>query len=198
MAGNNESTQHLLGRNRPPRVQITYDVEIGNAFEKKELPLVVGILADLSGPDSKVEAPKLGARPFINIDVDNFDSVLGNIKPGVSFTVPSKLGDPNATDAADAKLNVFLEFSKFEEFNPANIIEKVDGLREMFHKRQKLQDLLIKLDGDAALDKELVKSLASEEAIKQFKALLDEQSAAGGDSGKKPLSDKDPAADTNA
>ena len=156
---------------------------------------MVGILADLSGPDSKVEPLKLGMRPFINIDRDNFDAVLGKIKPGVSFTVPSMLGDPKAEGAKDATLNVFLEFSKFEEFSPENIVDKVDGLRELFHKRQKLQDLLIKLDGDAALDKDLVENLASKDAIKQFKTLLDEQSKPAGTP---PVTDKDQAADANA
>lgn len=168
-----DTAQHYLGRNRPPRVQITYDVEIGNAFEKKELPLVVGILADLSGTDSKVVPLKLGDRPFVNIDTDNFNAIMTTIEPRVTFNVKSLLGDPNAEGQNDAVIPVDLTFKTFEDFSPEKIVDQVTELKALFDKRKRLQDLLIKLDGDAELDKELIKSLASEDAIKEFKALLD-------------------------
>lgn len=159
-----ESKQRYLGRNRPPRVQITYDVEIGNAFETKELPLVVGILADLSGKITPSES--MDKRGFVDIDRDNFDTVLKQIKPNLDFKVRSLLG------GEAENLKVSLEFSAFDDFSPENIVDKVPVLKDLFDRRQKLQDLLIKLDGNEVLDQSLRDSLATKEQRESFQKLL--------------------------
>ena len=159
-----ESKQRYLGRNRPPRVQITYDVEIGNAFETKELPLVVGILADLSGKITPSES--MDKRGFVDIDRDNFDTVLKQIKPNLEFKVRSLLG------GEAENLKVSLDFSAFDDFSPENIVDKVPVLKDLFDRRQKLQDLLIKLDGNEVLDQSLRDSLATKEQRESFQKLL--------------------------
>ena len=165
MAANQESKQRYLGRNRPPRVQITYDVEIGNAFETKELPLVVGILADLSGNAAPAKG-SLDKRGFVDIDRDNFDTVLNQIKPQLELNVTNLVGG----DARNLKVN--LAFSTFDDFSPENIVDKVPVLQDLFDRRQKLQDLLIKLDGNEALDQSLRDGLSSDEKRQAFQKLL--------------------------
>lgn len=140
-----ESIQHKLDRVRPPRVQITYDVEIGGAIEKKELPLIVGIMADLSGqPVSPPE--KLRYRRFVEIDRDNFDEVLASIAPRLTLQVDNRLANDGS------KFNVELNFNKFDDFSPLEIIEQVKPLQRLFTARQRLRDLLTKLDGNDDLD----------------------------------------------
>lgn len=140
-----ESIQHKLNRIRPPRVQITYDVETGGAIEKKELPLVVGILADLSGqPISPPE--KLRERRFVEIDRDNFDDVLASISPRLAMQVNNRLANDGS------KFNVELNFKTFEDFTPLNIINQIKPLQRLLLARQRLRDLLTKLDGNDDLD----------------------------------------------
>lgn len=140
-----ESIQHKLNRIRPPRVQITYDVETGGAIEKKELPLVVGILADLSGqPISPPE--KLRERRFVEIDRDNFDDVLASISPRLAMQVNNRLANDGS------KFNVELNFKTFEDFTPLNIINQIKPLKRLLLARQRLRDLLTKLDGNDDLD----------------------------------------------
>ncbi len=140
-----ESIQHKLNRMRPARVKITYDVEAGGSIEEKELPLVVGILADLSG--QSVSLPeKLRERRFIEIDRDNFDDVLTSIAPRLEMQVANHLTND------DSKLNVELNFKTFEDFTPHNIINQVKPLQRLFLARQRLRDLLTKLDGNDDLD----------------------------------------------
>ncbi len=143
-----ESIQHKLDRVRPPRVQITYDVEIGDAIEMKELPFVAGILADLSGKPEK-PLPKLRDRKFVEIDRDNFNDVLAAIKPRLVYQVPNQL----AKD--DSKLNIELTFRHMDDFDPVNIVQQVKPLRELYQARQRLSDLLTKLDGNDELDQVL-------------------------------------------
>ncbi|MDY7560399.1 type VI secretion system contractile sheath small subunit [Pseudomonas sp. 10B1] len=158
-----ESTQHKLDRVRPPRVQITYDVEIGNAIEKKELPLVVGILADLSGnPVSPL--PKLIDRRFIEIDRDNFNDVLKSIGPRTTLQVDNTLtGD-------GSKLNVELKFEHIDDFDPINVVKHVAPLSRLFKARQHLRDLLTKLDGNDDLDKLLRDVVANTEGLQEIKS----------------------------
>lgn len=140
-----ESTQKKLDRVRPPRVQITYDVEIGDAIEKRELPLLVGVMADLSGmPEAPL--PKMKDRKFVEIDRDNFNAVLAASKPRVAFQVP------NTLQKDDSKLNVLLEFEEYDDFEPLNIIKKIGPLAKLYEARQRLTDLLAKLDGNDELD----------------------------------------------
>jgi type VI secretion system protein ImpB len=141
-----ESIQHVLSRVRPPRVQITYDVQVGDAFQKKELPFIVGVMADLSG---KPEAPppKLKERKFVEIDRDNFDAVLGSIHPRLAFRVPDRL-----RPGSDQMLNVALTFNEMADFNPVNVVQQIAPLKELYQARNRLRDLLAKLDGNDELD----------------------------------------------
>src|SRR5271165_5794882 len=141
-----ESVQKVLSRVRPPRVQITYDVEIGGAIEKKQLPFVVAILADLSG-NPKEPLPKVKDRKFVEIDRDNFDDVLAAAKPRIAFRVPNKL-----RPAANEMLNVELNFKSMDDFGPVALVQQIEPLRQLFAARGKLRDLLTKLDGNDELD----------------------------------------------
>jgi type VI secretion system protein ImpB len=113
-----ESTQHKLDRVRPPRVHMTYDVEIGDAIVMKELPFVVGVLADLSGkPDEPL--PLLRDRKFVDIDRDNFNEVLKGAKPRLAFRVDNKL------TSDDTKLGVELRFTNMDDFEPERVVQQV-------------------------------------------------------------------------
>jgi type VI secretion system protein ImpB len=157
-----ESYKHQLDRVRPPRVQITYDVEIGGAILKKELPLVVGVLADLSG-NPEQPLPKLRDRKFVEIDRDNFDAVLKACAPRLTLRVPDRLGKD-----ANAKVNVELKFSEIEDFTPLNVLAQIDPLKKLFAARQRLTDLLGKLDGNDALDTLLQQVVANTDELKQL------------------------------
>lgn len=179
-----ESTQHKLDRVRPPRVQITYDVEIGNAIEKKELPLVVGILADLSGKPDTPQA-KLVERRFVDIDRDNFNEILTSISPRATLQVD------NTISGDDSKLNVELRFNHIEDFDPVNLVKQVVPLRRLFEARQRLRDLLTKLDGNDDLDQLLQDVVANTEGLQEIKAARPEAEAA-------PAGDSEPPADQPA
>ena len=155
------SLQNWVGRNRPPRVQITYDVEIGDAVEKKELPLVVGLLADLSGQPAQ-PLPKLKERRFVEIDRDNFDEVLGNITPRLDLSVPD-------TMKGEGNLKIELNFKEFSDFHPEAIVDQVPRLAKLLEARQQLRDLLAKLDGNDELDKLLEDIVGKTEQLQQLK-----------------------------
>lgn len=157
-----ESTQKKLSRIRPPRVQITYDVEIGDAIQMKELPFVAGILADLSGKPAEA-LPKLKERKFVEIDRDNFNDVMASCAPRLALRVDNQL----AKD--DTKLNVELNFRNIDDFNPAEVVKQVEPLRKLFDARQRLMDLLAKLDGNDKLDallQEIAENPDSQKALK--------------------------------
>ncbi len=159
-----ESTQHKLDRIRPPRVQITYDVEIGDAIEMKELPFVGGILADLSGQPAE-PLPKLKDRKFVEIDRDNFNEVMAACKPRLAFQVDNKLSDD------DGKFNLELNFRNMDDFDPVNVLKQVEPLRKLYDARQRLSDLLTKLDGNDELDQLLQDVVASTESLQELKTL---------------------------
>ncbi len=146
-----DSVQHKLGRVRPPRVQITYDVETGDAIEKKELPLVVGIMADLAGKPEE-PLPFLKDRKFVEIDRDNFHDVLASLKPRVTFQVDNKLEEQKEGEEGGSKLNVELKFKHLDDFHPAAIVNQIEPLRKLYEARQRLNDLIGKLDGNDDLD----------------------------------------------
>ena len=171
-----ESTQHKLDRVRPPRVQITYDVEIGNAIEKKELPFIVGIMADLSGKPEKA-LPKVKDRKFVEIDRDNFNDVLAAIRPRLAFQVN------NALAGDGSKLNVELTFANMEDFDAVNVLKQIEPMRKLYDARQKLSDLLTKLDGNDDLDQLLSGVIASTDNQKKLKDNL-------GATADKPAEDK--------
>ena len=181
-----ESTQQKLSRVRPPRVQITYDVETGGAIQKKELPFIVGILADLSGkPDPDQPMPKLKERKFVEIDRDNFDAVLASASPRLAFQVADRLKkDSNEMH------NVLLNFTKMADFDPVNLVKQIPALNELFTARNRLNDLLAKLDGNDHLDAILTDVLANTEQQKKLKSELSAQP--------KPAAPAAPAADGSA
>ena len=172
-----DSLQKWVGRNRPPRVQITYDVEIGDATEKKELPLVVGLLADLSGKPL-VPPPKLKARRLIEIDRDNFNEVMGKIAPRLDLSVPDTL-------KGEGNLKVELNFTEFDHFHPESIVTQVPRLAKLLEVRQQLRDLLGKLDGNDELDALLENIIQN---TQELKTLKDQE----------PAADAAPAADAEA
>lgn len=140
-----ESFQHKLDRVRPPRVQITYDVEIGNAIEMKELPFVVGVMADLSGMIID-PLPKVKERKFVEIDRDNFNDILASIKPRLALRVPNRL----LGDGSDTSIELF--FQNMDDFAPLDIVKQVPALAELYQSRTLLKDLLTKLDGNDTLE----------------------------------------------
>jgi len=156
-----ESLQHTLDRVRSPRVQITYDVEIGDAIEMKEIPFVVGVLADLSGkPDEPL--PKLKDRKFVEIDRDNFNQVLAGMKPRLAYRVDNKLTDD------DSKMAVELRFKSLDDFHPERVAEQVTPIRKLVDARRRLSDLLAKLDGNDKLDELLQDVLANTDSIEKL------------------------------
>jgi type VI secretion system protein ImpB len=150
-----ESLQHKLDRVRPPRVQITYDVEVGNAIELKELPFVIGVMGDFVGK-SEEPLPALKNRKFVEIDADNFNQVLAGMKPRLAYTVDNKLQDDGS------KMGVELKFENIEDFEPDNIVQQVEPLRKLIEARQKLTDLRSKMDGNEKLET-LLEDIISDE-----------------------------------
>lgn len=151
-----ESLQHKLDRVRRPRVQITYDVETEGGMEKKELPFVVGVLADLSA-QRKEPLPTLKDREFANLDRDNFNDVLDKAAPRLALSVPNRLTDPNS------KLSAELNFRHFDDFEPARVAEQVPALKELLDMRHRLNQLLSKLEGKDHIVKEFDEILKNTE-----------------------------------
>lgn len=156
-----ESLQHKLDRVRAPRVHISYDIETGDQLERKEIPFVVGALADLSGKPQD-PLPRLKDRKFVEIDRDNFDCVLEAMKPRVVFNVDNKL-------AADGcQLRVELCFKTLGDFHPESVVQQVEPLRELVETRRKLSELLNKLDGNDRFGEILQAVIASSGSLKQL------------------------------
>jgi type VI secretion system protein ImpB len=139
-----ESTQHKLSRVRAPRVHITYDVEVGNAIELKELPFVVGVLGDFSGTPEQ-PLPKMKDRKFIEIDRDNFDKVLAGMNPRLKYGVENKL------TKGGGKISTELRFKSLEDFEPDRVVQQIEPLRQLVEARRKLSDLVTKMDGNDRL-----------------------------------------------
>ena len=158
-----ESVQKRLQKVRPPRVQLTYDVEIGDAIETKELPFVVGVVADLSG-QSEVQQPKLRDRKFVNIDRDNFDEVMKGVEPRAAFQVPNTLTED------DGRFGVDLKFRSLEDFSPEAVVEQVEPLRKLLEARSKLADLRNKMAGNDKLEDLLSEVLKNTENAKKLGA----------------------------
>lgn len=153
-----KSLQHTLDRVRAPRVQITYDVEIGDAIEKKEIPFVVGVLGDYSGkPDEPL--PKIKDRKFVEIDRDNFDGVLAGMKPRLAYRVDNKLTDDGT------QLGVELRFKSLDDFHPERVAGQIEPVRKLLEARRKLSDLMSKLDGNDKLDEILQDIISSTESL---------------------------------
>lgn len=159
-----ESLQHKLDRVRPPRVQITYDVEVGGAIELKELPFVIGVMGDFTGKPEE-PLPGLKQRKFVEIDPDNFNQVMAGMKPRLAFTTDNKMQDDGS------KIGVDLKFNNIEDFEPDNVVQQVDPLRKLVEARQKLSDLRSKMDGNEKLENMLEDIIANSD---KQKAISDE------------------------
>jgi type VI secretion system protein ImpB len=160
-----ESVQKKLERVRPPRVNISYEVETGGAIELKELPFVMGVLGDFTGQPTEPLA-KLKDRKFVDVNPDNFDDVLKSMRPHLQFTVENKLSDePDA-----GKLGVDLTFESLDDFSPERVAQQVKPLREMLDLRTKLADLRGSLQGNDKLDEILQATLSDAEKMKQLKS----------------------------
>jgi len=159
MAG--ESQQQKLSRIRSPRVHLTYEVEVGGAIQLKELPFVVGVLSDLSGkPDEPL--PKLKDRKFVEIDRDNFNKVLSGMKPRLAFQVDNTLQDDGS------KLNVEMRFNSMDDFEPENVVQKVEPLRKLLEARNRLTDLASKIDGNDKLESLLQDVVNNTDSLKKL------------------------------
>ena len=141
----NESVQKRLQKVRAPRVQMTYDVEIGDAIENKELPFVVGVLGDF-GNDPEAAKKRLKDRNFVNVDVDNFDEVLGGVAPATNFRVENHLTEEGGEFA------VKLQFRSMDDFRPESVVRQVAPLSGLLDARSKLADLRNKLAGNDKLE----------------------------------------------
>jgi type VI secretion system protein ImpB len=142
-------------------VHITYDVEIGDAIEMKELPFVVGVLADLSGkPDDPL--PRLRDRKFVDIDRDNFNDVMKGTKPRVAFKVDNKLTND------DSKMGVELRFNNMDDFEPEQVVNQVEPLRKLLEVRRQLSDLLAKTDGNDKLNERLQEIISNTELLQKL------------------------------
>ncbi len=153
-----ESMQHKLDRVRKPRVHITYDVETEGGMEIRELPFVVGVLGDFSGNPTEPLKP-LVERKFIQIDRDNFNDIMTRMTPGMNLRVENKLqGD-------GSEMAVQLKFNSMDDFEPANVVRQVEPLRKLLETRNKLRDLMTKIDVSPELEKLLVDVMENTENL---------------------------------
>src|SRR5215213_9460336 len=152
------SSQKFIARNRAPRVQIEYDVELYGAEKKVELPFVMGVMADLAGKPVEPLAP-LEERKFLEIDVDNFDDRMKAYKPRVAFTVPNTL-------TGEGNMSVDLTFESMDDFSPAAVAKKVDSLNQLLAARTQLSNLLTYMDGKTGAEA-LISKLLNDPALLQ-------------------------------
>jgi type VI secretion system protein ImpB len=156
------SSQKFVARNRAPRVQIEYDVELEGAEKKVELPFVMGVMADLSGKPAEA-LPAVGDRKFLEIDVDNFDERLKSCKPRVAFQVPNTLtGKDN--------INVEMTFENMDDFSPAAVARKVGALNQLLQARTQLANLLTYMDGKDKAEELIAKVLGDADLMKSLAA----------------------------
>lgn len=172
-----QSSQKFIARNRAPRVQIEYDVELYGAEKKIQLPFIMGVLADLSGKPTE-PLPPVADRKFLDIDVDNFDERMKAIKPRVAFQVPNTL-------TGEGNLSVEVSFENMDDFSPAAVARKVDALKKLLDARQQLSNLVTYMDGKSGAE-DLIAKLLGDPALLQSLA-----------ASKKPAEDK-PADDSSA
>ena len=159
------SIQKKLERVRPPRVNITYDVETGGAVETKELPFVMGVLADFTGQPVD-PLPRLKDRKFVEVTPDNFDDVLASMKPHLSYTVENKLSD----DPSKGKIAVDLTFKSLDDFSPEAVAKQVGPLKELLDLRTKLADLRGALQGNDKLEELLQSALNDADKLAKLKS----------------------------
>jgi type VI secretion system protein ImpB len=158
-----DSGQKFIRRNRPPRVHITYE-NPANAEEKVEIPFVMGVMSDLSGNTPGVEKPDIAQRKFLDFDMDNLDSRMASIQPGISFRVDNKL-----SDEPGEKIGVSLQFEKMADFEPAAIARQVPALAKLLEARQQLANLQRYMDGKVAAEAQLRKLLSDPQLMAALK-----------------------------
>ena len=152
------SSQKFIARNRAPRVQIEYDVELYGAEKKVQLPFVMGVMADMAGKPTEPQ-PAVADRKFLEFDVDNFDNRMKAMKPRVAFQVPNAL-------TGEGNLSVDLSFENMDDFSPAAVAAKVDGLKELLAARQQLSNLMTYMDGKGGAE-ELINKVLNDPALLQ-------------------------------
>jgi type VI secretion system protein ImpB len=170
-----ESSQKFIQRNRPPRVQIEYDVELYGSEKKMNLPFVMGVMADLSGKPAE-PPPAVADRKYLEIDVDNFDERLKAAKPRVAFRVPNTL-------TGEGSLNVDIAFESMDDFSPAAVAQKVDALNKLLTARTQLSNLLTYMDGKRGAEELIAKALSDPTLLQALS------------SAPKPEAEKKPAAE---
>jgi type VI secretion system protein ImpB len=156
------SSQKFIGRNRAPRVQIEYDVELYGSPKKVQIPFVMGVMADLSG-DVKEPLPPVDERKFLAIDIDNFDDRMKSMKPRIAFSVPNTL-------TGEGNLNLDITFESMEDFSPAAVARKVDALAKLLEARSQLSNLITYMDGKTGAE-ELISKVLNDPAL--LKSLAD-------------------------
>ncbi|MGC1524278.1 MAG: type VI secretion system contractile sheath small subunit [Steroidobacteraceae bacterium] len=156
------SSQKFIGRNRAPRVQIEYDVELYGAQKKVQIPFVMGVMSDLSG-DSKEPLPGVDERKYMAVDVDNFDERMKSMKPRVAISVPNTL-------TGQGNLQVDLTFESMDDFSPAAVARKVDSLNKLLEARSQLSNLITYMDGKAGAEDLISKVLNDPALLKSLAA----------------------------
>ena len=151
-----DSSQKFIARNRAPRVQIEYDVELYGAEKKVQLPFVMGVMSDLSGK-SEVPQPSVADRKFLEIDVDNFDDRMKSMKPRAAFSVPNTL-------TGEGNMAVDVSFESMDDFSPAAIAAKVEPLKELLEARTQLSNLMTYMDGKSGAE-ELIAKIIQDPAL---------------------------------
>ena len=150
------SSQKFIGRNRPPRVQVEYDVELYGAEKKINLPFVMGVMSDLSGK-TKSKLPSIPDRKMLEVDVDNFDERLKSMKPRLAFSIPN-------TITGEGNIAIDLEFESMDDFSPEAVARKVAGVKELVEAREELSNLLSYMDGKSGAE-ELVKKMLDDPTL---------------------------------
>lgn len=158
MASNN-SSQKFIGKNRAPRVQVEYDVELYGAEKKVNLPFVMGVMADLSGKSEVTKEQRVEDKKFLDVDADNFDDRMKSIKPRVAFNVPNVM-------TGEGNLAVDVSFESMDDFSPDKVAEKVDGVKELLEARRQLSNLLSYMDGKTGAEELITKLLEDETLLK--------------------------------
>ena len=169
MMAKRESVQKKLQRIRPPRVQLTYDVEVGDGREIKELPFVVGVLGDFSAA-SELEKTKLKDKKFINVDLGNIDEVMQSLAPRASFQVENSLTEESGTISVD------LVFNAMDDFQPEQVVQQVEPLRKLVEARERLTDLRNKISNNERLEDLLDDILKNTDQIRKMSMEADNES----------------------
>lgn len=171
-----ESTQKKISRVRPPRVHITYDVEVGDAIELKELPFVMGVFGDFTGQPEQ-PLPKMSERKFVEVTPDNFDKVLEKMSPHLAFSVDNKLSN----DGSQLKVN--LNFKELSDFEPEQVASKIEPLKKLLDLRTKLSDVRGTLQGNPKLDEMLHDVVTNTEKRQKLRSELGLDKDKGGSNG---------------